>query len=112
MARTAITITEVDRSGITEPAQQNGDASNGMYLPWNDGRVLLELSSSSGTTIWTFTANAGIDGTTAPTRTVSCGAAVVKLFGPIPPGIYNQADGTVYVNPDNTTNGRIRAYHF
>lgn len=111
MARTAITVTEVTRSGVVQPTAQNGDASNGMNLPWNDGRILLELNSNSGTTIFTFPIPVTVDGSAVTSKTVTCTVGQTKVVGPLPPGIYNQSDGTVNVDMDNTTNGRIRAYH-
>lgn len=111
MARTSITITDASRTGVNQPAQQNGDASNGMKLDYNDGRILLELSSNTGTTIFTFPIPVTTDGQAVTSRTVSVGAAAVKVVGPFPPGIYNQPDGSLSVDMDNTTNGRIRAYH-
>lgn len=111
MARTAITVTEVTRSGVVQPSQQSGDASNGMALPWNDGRILLELSSQTGTTIFTFPIPVLVDGQTPASKTVTCTVGQVKVVGPLPTGVYNQSDGTVNVDMDNTTNGRLRAYH-
>lgn len=111
MPRTAIPITDVSRAGVTQPAQTNGDAANGMTLAYNDGRIFLEVNSSSGTTNFSVQPVPQVDGQVPPTKTVQCTVGVTKLFGPFPPYFYNQPDGSLNVDVDNTTLGRVRAYH-
>lgn len=112
MPRTPVTVTPTDRTGtLAQPAQQNSDTANNMSLAWNDGNVILELSSVTTTTVFTFPIPGLIDGQTVPSKTVTVAAGVTRIFGPLPPALYNQADGTVQINCD-TANGRIRAYNF
>jgi len=110
--RTSITVTDVTRAGVTQPSQQNGDAANGMQIDTNDGKIILELSSNTGTTTFTFPIPTTVDGQSVASKTVAVGAAAFKVAGPYPPGIYNQpGSAMLFVDMDNTTNGRIRAYH-
>lgn len=109
MPRTAVTITDVTRTGVAQPAVQSYDNANAMALPYNDGRILLELSATTGTVNFTFAIPSPVDGQTVPAKSVAAGTTPV-LFGVLPSQVYNQADGTVFVNCDSA-NGRIRAYH-
>lgn len=110
MPRIPITVTEVTRAAPVQPAQQNSNTAEGMQLAWNDGRVLLELSAVTAETTYTFLIPTPVDGQVVPALSVAVGVGAVKLVGPFPQGIYNQADGTVSINV-TSNNGRIRAYH-
>lgn len=109
MPRTALTVTEITRSGVAQPAVQSYDNANANSLPWNDGRVFLELSATTGTVNFTFAIPGPVDGQTVPAKSIAAGTTPV-LAGPFPPAVYNQADGTVFIDCDSA-NGRIRVYH-
>jgi len=108
MPRTVIPITDVTRTGTTQPSQTSGDASNNHYLAYNDGRVMLELTAASGTVVYTIITPGTVDGLAVSDLTVSV-TTTPKVVGPLPPAVYNQADGTVNIDVDSA-NGRARAY--
>lgn len=111
MARTLITATVADRTGsINTPALVALDATNNNNFA-NNGRVLLEVKNSGAST---YTLTVVLPSTalpdTQPGANVSfTGSGVVYslvagadvLLGPFPPAIYNQSDGTVWLNPQN-----------
>lgn len=111
MPRTALTISDVTRSGVTQPAQQNGDNVNGNYLAYNDGKIIIEVQNSSGGALnVTFGIPGTLDGVSTAGKVISVAAGAYVYFGPFPPGIYNQADGTVNVDVTASTM-KFRVYH-
>lgn len=105
MARTLIPTAEITRAGVTCGAAASGsevagDPTNGMYFAGNDGLLFLDVRNTSGTTAYSvsFVVAATVDGLTVPVVTVSLAANARRLFGPFPPSLYNQSDGTVSVN--------------
>lgn len=110
MARTAIPITLVDRTGtITVPAQTTTVTEH--KLENNGGRVFLEVENAevSSTTI-TFLIPQLQDGVAAEHEgkqiTVTNGTKVV--LGPFPVGTYNQPEGAVFFNTAKPL--KVRAY--
>jgi hypothetical protein len=111
MARTLITATVADRTGlITMPALAALDATNNNNFV-NTGRQLLEIKNSGAST-FTLTiilpSNALPDSQPGANLTFASGGVVYSitassdiLLGPFPPAIYNQSDGTVWINPSN-----------
>lgn len=111
MARTAVTVTAVDRTGtIALPALAAMDAVNNNNVA-NNGRVYLDVKNSGAST---FTLTIPLPSTdlpdTQPGAALSFSNAGVQysltagaevLIGPFPPSVYNQTDGTVWLNPSN-----------
>lgn len=111
MPRTSIPITKSTDAGVAQPAQTNGDLTNLMYLPYNDGRVLLEVvSSDAGAQTVTVETPGVVNGLAIADQVVSVAAGATKYLGPFPPAVYNQPDGTVNVNPSVNTTLKFRAY--
>jgi len=110
MARTAIPVTQVDRTGTIEVPAQTTTATE-HKIENNGGRILLEVENAevSSTTI-TFLIPQLQDGVAAEHEgkqiTVLNGKKV--LFGPFPVGIYNQAEGAVFFNTAKPL--KVRAY--
>lgn len=120
MARTAITVTATTRSGVAQPSTQNGDATNNMYLPGNEGsNIVIEVYNAHASTTFTLgaaLAQALVDGISVPDKQISIAALATKLFGPFPVGKYNVVEQTfpncVLINVDagSGTNLKLRAY--
>lgn len=111
MARTLLTPVVVDRTGtINTPALAALDATNFNNFN-NNGRVLLEIKNS-GASPFTLTVllpssalpdtqpGANLTFTNSGVQ-YSFAASADVLLGPFPPAIYNQADGTVWINASN-----------
>lgn len=112
MARAALTVTKITRAGVAPPAQQNSDATNDHYIPGNDGTIFLEVTNvNAGEQDVTIITPGTVDGNAIADLVVPVpGSSAVRLIGPFPPAIYNQADGSVYVDPEISTDLKFRAY--
>lgn len=111
MPRTALTITDVTRAGVTQPSQQNGDNANGNSLAYNDGKIILEVNNTSGGALnCTIGIPGTIDSVSTAGKVVSVGAGATTYIGPFPPALYNQSDGTVNVDVTASTM-KFRVYH-
>lgn len=111
MPRTAIPITKVTDAGVAAPAQTNSDLTNGQYLAFNDGRVILEvISTDAGAQTVTIETPGTVGDLTVSDRVIAVPAGATRVIGPLPPAVYNQADGTVNVNPSVNVNLKFRAY--
>ncbi len=102
MPRTALTVTEISRTGVDRPSQAVGDVANGNSIAGNDGRVFLEVTNDDAATQTVTIQTPGtIDGLAIADLVVSLAAAAVKLIGPLSPTTFNQSDGLVYVDPSD-----------
>lgn len=108
MARTNITVTEVSRSATEVPTQQA--ATTELQIANNDGRTILEIEASGGATEIEILVPGSLDGNAIVAKKYSIAESKKIVIGPFAPGVYNQPDGTVTINPTNTK-GKIRAYH-
>ncbi len=109
MARTDIPVQTVSPNGQFVVTLTAGDSSNNMEF-LNDGRtVLVCVQGSSGTPTVTIVSVAdaiGRTGDVAPTM----GTDTTRILGPFSPkGAWNQADGTVQIDLDTSTNFTIAA---
>lgn len=102
MARTALTVDTVTTAGVVL-ATDTGIA-DGHSFANSDGDVILYVSNGDATardiTIQTPGTVAGKGTSSEPIaeRTVEVGAGAIKFIGPFAPSIFNQADGSVYVD--------------
>lgn len=113
MPRVNIPITQLSQAGVAPPAQVSSDATNDHELAYNDGRVFLEVTNT----------NAGAQTVTIPTPGLVGGLNIedisvsvpgsngVRLIGPLPMGLVNQADGKVHIDVTIATDLKFRAYH-
>lgn len=106
MARTAITVTQVSRTPVERPAQQV--ATTELMIEGNDGRIILEVEAPEATE-WVIPVPGKVDGQAVESIKWVPGVGKTQLLGPFPPGIYNQPDNSVLINPNNTK-GKVRAY--
>lgn len=108
MARTAVTVTALSRGGTAQPSAQNADNTNGMALQGNNGKIALQLDASTGTVNFTIVTPGTVDGLAVSDRAIAVTSGTPKWVGGLPASIYNQSDGSVYINCDSA-NGRVRA---
>ena len=79
-------------------------AANDAEFP-NDGRTMLCVLCASDATTITFITQGTVDGNAIadPVMTVTVDAVDVSMFGPFPPGVYNNADGDIEVDVSQDT---------
>lgn len=105
MAREVLAVTDIIRTspgnpGVLVAAVAANDAE---FI--NDGRTILCVLSASDATEITFITPVTVDGQAVhdPVMTVAIHATRVSMFGPFPPGIYNNSDGDIEVDIDQDT---------
>lgn len=111
MARTALTVQEIARTGLT-PSFSAANA-DGHSINNTGGRMFVEVKNTDASPI-TVTVLFGktIDGQdTGAGREVTVAASGDKMIGPFPTDDYNQSDGTVYVNFSAVTNVTCGAFY-
>lgn len=111
MARSALTVQGVTRSGLT-PAFVAAN-SDGNSFP-NDGKTWIHLRNTNAAVTVTVQIPVTVDGQSVSGRTVVVGATTgEKVIGPFPVEKYNQfaADaGSVYVNYSAITGLSVGAF--
>lgn len=111
MPRVAIPATAVQRSGTAQPALTNGDATNDHYIEANDGRIMLEIvSTDAGAQTVEVETPGSVDGLAVANLSIAVGAGLTVVAGPFPPAVYNQPDGSIYINPSVSNTLDLRAY--
>lgn len=105
MARTELTVQTIDRAGL-EPTMTALIADGHKFM--NDGK-LTRLMVVNGATpfILTIQTPETVDGLAVAERTVAIGAAGTYEIGPFQASLYNQADGMVYIDYDDPTDGDV-----
>lgn len=111
MPRAALTVKQVERTtGLTpayEAAQAPGSGSN--YFA-NDGRTFLHIKNGGGAPITaTFQTPGDVNGLAIADLVITVNNATEKMVGPLEPSIFNQADGTVYVDWSAVTTVTVMA---
>lgn len=98
MARVELTVTKVTSSGVVPPAEQAASAENN-FIPFNDGRIHLEIHNTGGVSATvTILQPAVEDGVKYVGKEIVLAAGETKIVGPLPPSVYNQSNGQVFVN--------------
>ena len=96
MTRTAITHQQIARTGLEETLAAAN--AGGSYFA-NDGMMFLHVVNGSGAPITVTVETPGVvDGLAIADQIITVTNAEERFIGPFPPGIYNQSDGTVYVD--------------
>lgn len=109
MPRVSIPVTQVTDTGVVQPAQTNGDATNDHQLDFNDGRVMLEISTTVSDTVTIITPGT-VGGFAVADNVITLTGTQTKLVGPLSPQTYNQPDGTVQIDIGVSTTTKFRAY--
>jgi len=100
VARVEITPTLVTRDGVADPVAVLGTADGNSFANTGIAYVRAENLNLSSTRTITFILPQVIDGETVNPRSETIPAASTRTFGPFPTDLYNQADGTVWVDED------------
>ncbi len=113
MARDTIAVTATIRSGVIAAAAAPVAANNGEFA--NGGRTVVVLANGVGgagnaTIQVTIQQVADPYGRTENDAGFDVDADEIGVFGPFPPNLYNQTDGTVQIDYDiDSTNAEIFA---
>lgn len=111
MPRTAIPVQTLSRAGVAPLTQTNSDASNGMVVAHNDGRIFIEVvSTDAGSQTVGFAIPGLVDGEPVDDKVVTVAAGATLLEGPWPRRTYNQDDQSLHINPSINTTLKFRAY--
>lgn len=104
---TPITVTDITRTGIADPAEVTGDTVVGNECT-NDGRVVLRVRNAHATVpqTATFITPGSIDGLAVTDRALSVPAASTRWIGPFPAAIY----GTLLVFNSSTVDLKYSAF--
>jgi hypothetical protein len=107
MARTALSVQQVVRTGLT-PSYGAANGSGGHSLP-NSGVEMVHVKTGGTGCVVTIQTPGTVDGLAVPDRTITIGTNSERMIGPFPPGVYNQADGSIYIDFDSVTTVTIAA---
>lgn len=106
MARTALTVQQVTRSGLTP---SYGAANVDGHSVGNAGTEVLHVKTGGTGCTVTILIPGKVDGQTVPGKAIVIGTSSERLIGPFPPSIYNQASGEIYVDFSAVTSVTIAA---
>lgn len=106
MARTALAVQQVTRSGLT-PAYAAANV-DGHSLPNSGSEVVHVKTGGTGCTV-TVPIPTLVDGQAVASKSYVIGVASERMIGPFPPGTYNQADSSVHLNFDSVATVTIAA---
>lgn len=111
MARTSLAVTQITVAGTT-PSYSAADSANGMALASNNGNTWLHVKNTGGSPCTvTLTTPYTVGGVAVTDPTVSVIATSGdKLIGPLDPTVFNQADGTVYVDFSTSSGVTVAAF--
>ncbi len=108
-AHVLIAVTDIVRGGTAQTLTAS-DETDGHRFP-NDGRTLIAVINTAGATTFTFITPGTVDGLAVTDRDeVIPINAVGEFYGPFPPGIYNQPDGTVFIDVDTEATCSLGAF--
>jgi hypothetical protein len=107
MAATALTVTDISRSGVVPTLTAfNAD---GHLLP-NTGCEFVMVTNGSGSSVnVTAAITKTVDGVTPAVKTIAIAAGATKLFGPFKPEEYNNASAQVALAVSLATSVTIQA---
>lgn len=100
MPRTAVTAQQVTRSALT-PAYVTPDAAGSSFA--NSGQEMLHVKTGGTGATVTIPIPSTVDGQAVASKSYVLGTNTERMIGPFPPGTYNQADGSVYVDYSSIT---------
>jgi hypothetical protein len=108
MARAALTVQQISRSALT-PTYTAANASGGNSIPNNDGQIFVIVKTGGTGCVVTAQTPGTVDGLAVADRTWTIGTSAERHIGPFPPNVYNQADGSVYLDFDSVTSVTLSA---
>lgn len=97
MADVTLTVYDVVRAGTSITDNDTTIATaNDYYFP-NDGKTVLHVANASGSTVTvTMVTPNTVDGLAITDKTATLATAKSAVFGPFPPGVYNDVNGLVH----------------
>ncbi len=115
MPRVEIPVTSTVRSGVTQPALTNGDATNDHFITGGaDGLTLVEIVSSDGgaqTVEVVPNPEMTADGLTVQNEVISVAAGATRIAGPWRTNTFRQdTANTLWLNPSVSNTLDFRAY--
>lgn len=111
MARTALTVQEITRNGLS-PAYTaaNGDGHS-VALDGQNRTMIHVVNGDASPNVVTLQTSATVDGEAVADKTVNVPAGEERMIGPFPNQFYRQSDGSVYIDHSNTTSNTIAAFN-
>lgn len=109
MARTALTVKQISRSGVAlGPTAANAEGHSLVHYE----NLILYVANGGGSPITTTIQTPGtVDSLAVSDRTVTVPAGSNRFMGPFPKAHYRQADGTVYVDFSDVTSVTVAAFY-
>ena len=99
MARTALTVNEVVETGLTFSASSANADGHSLVNTDRNAALFIYVNNGGGGSIDVTVQTPGtVRGNAIADVVVAVGAGAAKLIGPFPASIYNQSEGTVYVD--------------
>lgn len=97
MARTAVSVQQAVAAGAALTSNAAHVDGNSFQ---NDGKTAIYVTNASGgsLTVTIQAPDSGKDGLAVTDRTVSVSAGTSKLIGPFKKDVYDQSDGSVYLD--------------
>jgi hypothetical protein len=117
MARSQLTVTEVVRAGVAQPAEQSSDATNDHYIESTDADDVwwMEVrNANAGDQTVEVVANPSLssDGLTVSNYSNTIAAGATETMGPFKLSTFKQPSDSnrVYINPSVSTDLKFRVY--
>ena len=109
MARTTLTKQQVLNTGLT-PVFSAGDSANGHNFV-NDGHQMIYVKNGGGSSINVTVNTVGkLAGLSLAAQVIAVPNAQERMFGPFDPTVFNQADGTVYIDLSGATSVTVGVF--
>lgn len=112
MAREVLAVTDIIRTSPGNPGTLVAAvaANNAEFI--NDGRTILCVLNTATALNITLITQETVDGQAVddPVMAVGIHADKVSMFGPFPPGIYNNSDGDMEIDIDDDTSVTLGAF--
>lgn len=103
MADVTLTVYDAARAGLDLTGNKTTIVTDNDYYFHNNGKTLLHVANATGSTVTvTIVTPNTVDGLAITDRTATLATAKQGVFGPFPPGIYNDSDALVHVTFDQT----------
>lgn len=107
MARTALSVQQISRDGLT-PTYTSATTDGHSVV--NDGRVFIHVKNNGASPITVTVQTPGaVDGLAIADRQVTVSNGSEKMIGPFLPNVYNQSDGSIWINYSATTSVTVAA---
>lgn len=111
MARTALTVLEIDIDGLINPTLTSGDATNDHEFANARGDVFLYVDNAGASPcVVDIITSFSRQGLALEDAGGSVPAGQLGLFGPFDPSLFNQSSGLVYVDIDQDSSVSLAAF--